>query len=101
MKLKKNPRFNLEKSNSGNGNLYVVVVQSAEKKVGLVVDKLMGQQEGVIKSIGSALSNLPGIAGACELGENQAVLVIDIGSLLDKVTTGRTTQTGTKAEKNV
>ncbi len=78
--------FKLDINKTRSEKLYVVVVQSAEKKVGLVVDKLMGQQEVVIKSIGTALSNLPGIAGACELGENQAVLVIDIGSLLEKVT---------------
>ncbi len=96
-----NDFFNLERAGENKDKIYIVVVQAAEKKIGLVVDRLMGQQEVVIKSIGTALSNLPGIAGACELGENQAVLVLDIGSLLEKVTTGKNTVTEKQETNNV
>ena len=66
--------------------LYMVVVGLAEKRLGLVVDSLRGQQEVVIKSIGSVFRNTPGIAGATELGDKRAILVLDVGALIDEAT---------------
>jgi len=66
--------------------LFVVVVGLAEKRLGLVVDSLRGQQEVVIKSVGSVFKNAPGIAGATELGDKRAVLVLDVGALIDEAT---------------
>ncbi len=74
-----------------NGRLFVVVVQAAERRAGLVVERLAGEQEVVIKSIGTMLSGLAGLAGVCELGENKLVLVLDIGSLLERVSEERGT----------
>jgi two-component system chemotaxis sensor kinase CheA len=72
-----------------NGRLFVVVVQAAERRAGLVVERLAGEQEVVIKSIGTTLSGLAGLAGVCELGETELVLVLDIGSLLESVSEER------------
>ena len=69
--------------------LYVVVVGMAERRLGLVVDRLVGQQEIVIKSIGDKLKNVPGVAGATELGDNEVVLVLDVESLIDEATQRR------------
>jgi two-component system chemotaxis sensor kinase CheA len=66
--------------------MFVVVVGLAEKRLGLVVDSLRGQQEVVIKSVGSVFQNTPGIAGATELGDKRAVLVLDVGALIDEAT---------------
>ncbi len=66
--------------------MFVVVVGLAEKRLGLVVDSLRGQQEVVIKSVGSVFRNTPGIAGATELGDKRAVLVLDVGALIDEAT---------------
>jgi two-component system, chemotaxis family, sensor kinase CheA len=62
---------------------FVVVSRSGERLVGIVVDGLVRQQEIVIKSIGERLKSVPGIAGATEIGENEIVLVVDVGSLVD------------------
>jgi two-component system chemotaxis sensor kinase CheA len=62
--------------------LYVVVVQKGDKKFGLVVEELIGQQEIVISSLGKLLSGLPGIAGASILGDGSISLILDIGTLL-------------------
>ena len=62
---------------------FIVVTRAGEKTVGLLVDGLVRQQEIVIKSIGERLKTIPGIAGATEVGENEIVLVIDVGSLID------------------
>lgn len=69
--------------------LYVVVVGIAERRLGFVVDRLVGQQEIVIKSIGDKLRNIPGVAGATELGDNEVVLVMDVESLIDEATMRR------------
>jgi two-component system chemotaxis sensor kinase CheA len=62
----------------------VVVVGLAQHRVGLVVDELLGQQDVVIKPLGSAVRNVPGIAGATELGANRTVLLLDVGRLVDE-----------------
>lgn len=76
--------FNIGTDDGKGDQFFVVVVGLAEKRLGLVVDKLMGQQDIVIKPIGEVLKNVRGIAGATELGTNQTVLVIDVGSILDE-----------------
>jgi len=64
----------------------VVVVGIAERRIGFVVDRLVGQHEIVIKNIGEKLKSTPGIAGATELGDNDVVLVLDVESLIDEAT---------------
>jgi two-component system chemotaxis sensor kinase CheA len=62
---------------------FVVVTRSGDRSVGILVDGLVRQQEIVIKSIGERLKSIPGIAGATEVGENEIILVVDVGSLID------------------
>jgi len=62
---------------------FVVVTRAGERMVGILVDALVRQQEIVIKSIGDRLKAIPGIAGATEIGENEIILVVDVGSLID------------------
>jgi two-component system chemotaxis sensor kinase CheA len=61
-----------------------VVTRSGEKLAGILVDALVRQQEVVIKSIGERLKSVPGIAGATEVGEGEIVLVVDVGTLIDR-----------------
>lgn len=68
--------------------LYVVVVGLAQHRVGLVVDELLGQQDVVIKPIGSALRQVPGLAGATELGDNRTVLLLDVATLVSEAVGG-------------
>ncbi len=68
--------------------LYVVVVGLAQHRVGLVVDELLGQQDVVIKPIGKALRQVPGIAGATELGDNRTVLLLDVATLVSEAVGG-------------
>lgn len=76
--------FNLGAYTANGDKFFVVVVGLAEKRLGLMVDQLMGQQDIVIKPIGEVLKNIRGIAGATELGTNQTVLVLDVGAILDE-----------------
>lgn len=72
--------FNLE--NEVNGRSFAVVVGFGERKVGLLVDELLGQHEIVIKSLGDYLRKLRGFAGAAEIGKHDVILILDIESLI-------------------
>ncbi len=62
---------------------FVVVVGSGEKKVGLVVDSLIGEEDVVIKPLRDQYSNSPGIAGATILGDGTVSLILDVSQLLE------------------
>ncbi|MBI5178077.1 MAG: hybrid sensor histidine kinase/response regulator [Nitrospinae bacterium] len=64
--------------------LYVVVIAIAEKKVGIVVESLLGQEEVVIKSLGKYIRP-KGIAGATILGNGKVTLIVDLGGLMDVI----------------
>lgn len=63
---------------------FAVVVGSGRRKVGLLVDEVLGQQEIVIKSLGEYFKGLTGFAGAAEIGRHEVVLVLDIESIIEK-----------------
>jgi two-component system chemotaxis sensor kinase CheA len=67
---------------------YVVVVGLAQERLGVAVDDLMGQQDIVVKPLGRALHGVRGIAGATDLGNLHTVLVLDVGAIIEDVTTG-------------
>jgi len=67
---------------------FVVVVGLAQHRVGLMVDELVGQQDIVVKPLGRALSGIPGVAGATELGGKRTVLVLDVAALVEEVVAG-------------
>ena len=76
--------FQLHDSAGGDRKWFVVVTRSGDKVTGLLVDALVRQQEVVIKSIGERLKSIPGVAGATEIGEGEIVLVVDVGSLIER-----------------
>ncbi len=69
--------FNVQPRGEIDNFCYVVVVGAAEKRMGLVVTRLVGQQEVAIKSLGNYLANIPGIAGSTILGDGRVALIID------------------------
>jgi two-component system chemotaxis sensor kinase CheA len=60
----------------------VVVVQIGERRSGLVVDALTGQQEIVVKSFDSPTGALPIFSGATILGDGTPALILDAGGLV-------------------
>ncbi len=80
--------FMLPERSSRNGRSFVAVVGLAEKKMGIVVDELLGQQDVVIKSLGHALSFVRGVAGAADLGNQKTILVLDVGGLMSEALRG-------------
>lgn len=63
-------------------NAHVVIVAMGTRRVGFVVDQLVGQEEVVIKPLGRALQGTPGMAGATITGDGRIALIIDVPSLL-------------------
>ena len=51
--------FELKESKNESSNMYVVVVGMAERRIGIVVDNIVGQEEVVVKSMGKWLENTP------------------------------------------
>lgn len=64
---------------------FVIVIAVGSRRLGLVVDRPVGQQDIVIKALGRSLAGVPGISGATDLGDGLLVLVLDAGSLLEEV----------------
>lgn len=64
---------------------YVIVVGSGDKKIGLGVDNLVGEQDVVIKPLNNKYTNVPGIAGATILGDGQVSLVVDVTGLFSLI----------------
>ncbi len=67
-----------------NEKMYVVVSGVAEKKVGIMVTKLYGQEEIVIKTLGQYLTGRREFAGATITGDGKVIMILDIGGLLDQ-----------------
>jgi two-component system chemotaxis sensor kinase CheA len=63
-------------------NGHVVVAQIGSQRVGLVVDQLIGQEEAVIKPLGSRLHGTPGLAGATITGDGRIALILDLPTLI-------------------
>ena len=62
---------------------FAVVVGMGDLRIGLLVDRLDGQQDTVIKPIQGPIKKVRGFAGATELGDQDPVLVIDVSSLVE------------------
>lgn len=61
---------------------HVVVVHIGTQLVGFVVDYLIGQEEVVIKPLGSMLHGTPGLAGATITGDGKIALILDVPGLM-------------------
>ena len=75
--------FNLRESTADR--YFVVIIGLAQERFGLAVDALLGQEDIVTKPLGGRLKGVPGIAGATELGDRRAVLVLDVGALVEEL----------------
>ena len=62
---------------------FIVIVGSQEKKIGVMVDALIGEEDVVIKPLHDQFTSSPGIAGASILGDGSVSLIIDVSQLLE------------------
>jgi two-component system chemotaxis sensor kinase CheA len=62
---------------SGQASGYLLVLSSEHGSTGLLVDQLHGLKEVVVRALQDPLVQIPGIAGATELGDGRPVLILD------------------------
>jgi two-component system chemotaxis sensor kinase CheA len=80
--LRLNRLFRIQTDESGD-YCFVVIVGTNDKRVGLMVDSLIGEEDVVIKPLRDQFTNSPGIAGASILGDGSVCLIIDVSQLLE------------------
>jgi len=73
-----------EENAQADESAHVVVVSVGTKRVGFVVDQLVGQEEVVIKPLGKMLHGTAGMAGATITGDGRIALILDIPSMLGR-----------------
>ena len=74
--------------------LFVVVVKIGDRKVGLAVDGLVGEEELVIKSLDTQVVSSELISGASILGDGRVVLILNVPALLECVGRSRPQDAG-------
>ena len=74
--------LDVESTLEDSESLTVVIVKKGDKQAGLVVDNLIGQQEVVIKSIGSYINCSKIISGATILGDGEIALILEVNTLV-------------------
>ncbi len=74
--------FNVEPRCTNPAEALVVIVHEGTHRRCLLVDELVGQQQVVIKSVGSEMGSLPGIAGCAILGDGNVSLILDVAGII-------------------
>ena len=72
----------------------VVVVQAGNRRVGLVVDSIVGQLQTVIKGLGRVFNGMRGLSGATIMGNGALALILDVASLVTELEHHEETGTG-------
>lgn len=80
--------FGLERASGVPRRQFAVVASLGTRRLGLVVDQLVGEQDIVIKPLGRSLKDVRGFAGATELGDSRVGLVIDAAAIIEEVLAG-------------
>jgi two-component system chemotaxis sensor kinase CheA len=75
--------------------IQAVIVGSGKSKMALQVGSFLGEQEVVIKSLGTFLPRLPNVGGITVLASGEAVIVLNVNELISNVRSG--TINGTRA----
>jgi two-component system, chemotaxis family, sensor kinase CheA len=70
----------LASEQAGNRRL-AVIVEANRRKVGLVVDELLGQQQVVVKSLEKNLRKIDGLMGATILGDGRVAPIVDVTAI--------------------
>jgi two-component system chemotaxis sensor kinase CheA len=68
-----------------NRAFHAFVVGQGLSAAGIAVDRILGQREIVVRAINDPLIQVPGIAGATELGDGHVVLILDVAALVKQM----------------
>ena len=79
--------FRLPGVEATSDDLTVVILGAAEKRAGVVVDRLLGQEETVVKPLGGYLGHVAGLGGATISGDGHVRLILDPAALVETLET--------------
>jgi two-component system chemotaxis sensor kinase CheA len=65
------------------GRRSLILVRDGMNRVGLIVDRLLGEHQTVIKPLGQVFQQIRGLAGSTILGSGEVALILDVPALLD------------------
>jgi two-component system chemotaxis sensor kinase CheA len=80
--LRLNKLFKIE-SEKQSEYYFVIIVGTGNKKIGLLVDSIIGEEDIVIKPLKDKFTSTPGIAGATILGDGTVSLILDVSQLIE------------------
>ncbi len=69
---------------SGSGRIFVLVIAMGERKLGMIVDRLEGEEELVIKALDDHTVATDLISGASILGDGRVVLIVNLPAIVDR-----------------
>jgi two-component system, chemotaxis family, sensor kinase CheA len=75
----------VDKSAAKRSRHFVVVIGIGEKRFGLVVDSLVGEEELVIKALPSEIVSSDLVSGASILGDGTVVLILNVPAILSRL----------------
>lgn len=75
--------FQIPRVERAKSHIQLVIVGSAEKRMALAVDELIGNQEVVIKSLGSYVGKVDCIAGSTILGDGKVALILEVSGIIN------------------
>lgn len=82
------------RNTTDSDELVLVIFGEPGREIGLAVDRVVGEEDIVIKSIAENYKNIAGIAGASILGDGRVSLILDTAALSDTVSQGPAVATG-------
>ena len=69
---------------AGSGKIFVLVIAMGERKLGMIVDRLEGEEELVIKALDDQMVATDLISGASILGDGRVVLIVNLPAIVDR-----------------
>jgi two-component system chemotaxis sensor kinase CheA len=75
---------------AGSGKIFVLVIAMGERKLGMIVDRLEGEEELVIKALDDQTVATDLISGASILGDGRVVLIVNLPAVVDRHSKSRT-----------
>lgn len=80
-----------QQKQSSENSLSVLIVASGYRKIGFLVDEIIGEQEGIVKDLGPQLVHVQNIAGATVLGNGQIIPILHVPELINSALNAQST----------
>ena len=80
----------INRKKSANEFLQLIILHASQKRIAIIVDEILGEQEGIVKDLGLQLSHVNNITGATILGSGKVVPILHPSELIDSASNSNT-----------